>query len=308
MLGYKVSIDDFVADVKLYRVRCDELLRRLYAADNEAFYSAYAPELSFLSTRNRQIFAWNALEMRSERRKSGMHYFVHQLVAAYILSRLVRDSDPDKEKSTGYVLTHDLVDQAFHYSPERFRAFLDRQTPEFLDEFRDELAAAILGCVPDPRLQDSLDWADPEVRWEAAKTTKTIQIDRFGNRAHAYYLLAEGADNHIDSQYMYTNLRQGDLDRIEDLSDARAKIARYMLAPSRFQIDKLKRKLPREFVGDMHRLAEWSRKDRVITRGAIRRSLRVYRSIARKHPYEISEEIRHHQERFGYAKLTRQCA
>jgi len=96
--------------------------------------------------RNRRLFLLNAQALKGFQRYSGKPYYQHPASTAFLFSLFCGMDKPHADRTVGYILTHDLLDEASYYKSERFAKFRDAFEAE---GFKDEVNTAIMLAEPD---------------------------------------------------------------------------------------------------------------------------------------------------------------
>jgi (p)ppGpp synthase/HD superfamily hydrolase len=240
------------------------------------------PKPSYFSMHNLEAFGINVVAMGSKKRKSGAPYMVHPATSAYIVSMLA--TGKLRDQAIAYVLFHDLIDEALEYNQKKFFDLQKKYGAEFAQEF----SGAILLAPPykEGFLKDKAN--SHMARKYAEKVAEVSQVRDSGDKALAIALIADKIDGMLDLSYLVDSTSRDIL------------ITRWHVAYPLFAAAELEGMLPKDTRKLVRELADHTCSKFGYSVSTVLSEARQFEEAKQGLAAEISAQIKHHQQTFGY--------
>ena len=254
------------------------IIEDVNSGDAEAVKSL---DQNIFSEHNKELFLINAQQMKDRVRYSGDPFFIHPASASWLFSYFVKHNRALRkatagmeEQIIGYILSHDLLENALKYDKEKFFG-LKRDVPA---KHHDALDASVLMCSPRC------------FRRELEKVSDVYIVKNYGTKAHAYAMMTEKLDNLLDLKYM------------ADDTGKEYRIAKWFISRTMFAMQELTDMCP-EMVPIVNTLCEKVRKRNGIKSNIVEECKQEYYDIFEEYKEKIGIESGKHLEKYGLGRL-----
>lgn len=268
-------MQEFLQKLQQERLKFIKIVNEIYSGNTNTMEDL---DHKVFNEHNRKLFLWNAQAMKEKRRYSGKPYYIHPASASFLLSMLVNKDDKDRDKAIGYILTHDIIDEALNYNLESYQKIKKLLS----QEFGDELNAAIL-------LSYSSRY-DVGYNRFSMKVAGVMQVKEYGNRAHALALIADKLDNQLDIEF---------LDVSEEYSRMKS-ISKWFIAYPLFAVEELSDKIPQSLIDSVRKISEETRIANNISEDMVNEYLEAYNEVKSTNQDIIKAKIKEHLSKFGF--------
>ena len=231
-----MKLTDLLRTLEGRRDRISEISEKMHEFPDQALSEM---EGYFSSRLLADLFFLNATALKGTKRASGRPYCSHPASAATLLDILVGGYEEHKKDAIRYALTHDLIDEALNSRTERFGEVMAA-----FQRYPRELDAAVLLSGP---TGEDLHHAGFPVESEkdyAVRVANTLQVLRYGKKAHAYSLIADKLDNLLDLGFLK--------DRPPEIKNEA--VLKKFATPLLFSLESLSDRLESDFQGKIVRL------------------------------------------------------